>query len=115
MSSVRNGGFAIGPMLDDISHDFVADDLSGFQSRKVGGIIAGNHGLETVGCTCAGRLSVVIADRAKHQNALEIDAIGLAKEREGLYGAGVLHGGDHVIPFAAGVVAGPGVGPLIHF
>src|SRR6266436_3240983 len=112
---MRKRGFALGPVFDNVTDNFVADDLSGFESGKVSGIIAGDYGLEAVGSVGAGRLAVVIAYGAKNEDALEIDAGCLTQESEGLHGAGVFHGGNHVVPFSAGVVARPGVGPLIQF
>src|SRR5260370_27270413 len=112
---MRKRGFALGPVLDNVADNFVADDLSGFESGKVSGIIAGDHGLEALGSVGAGRLAIVIAYGAKNEDALKIDAAGLAQESEGLHSAGVFHGCNHVVPSSARVIACPGVGPLIQF
>ena len=74
---MRKRGFAIGPMFDNIPHHFIAGGLSRFQSRKVSRVVAGHHGLQAIGNVGAGRLAVVIANRAKDKHALEIDAAGL--------------------------------------
>jgi hypothetical protein len=71
-------GLAFGPVLDDVADDFVADDLSGFERREIGRVIAGDHGLQAVGGGSAGWLAVVIAYGAEDEDSLEIDAPGLA-------------------------------------
>ena len=79
---MRKRDFADGPVFDDIADDFVTDDLGGFQGGKVGGVIAGDQGLEAVGGGGAGGLAVEIADGAKDKDALEVDAAGLAQKSE---------------------------------
>ena len=74
---VWNCGLAFGPVLDDVADDFVGDDLSGFEGRKIRRVIAGDHRSEAVGGGGAGWLTVIVAYRAENEDALEIDAAGL--------------------------------------
>ena len=98
----------------NVADNFVADDISRFESGKVSGVIAGDQSFQAVGDGGAGRLAIVVAYCAQNQEALKVDAAGLAQERKSLHDAGVFHGCNHVVPVSSCVVARPSVGPFVH-
>src|SRR5438270_4650162 len=82
--SMRERGFALGPVFDNVADNFVADDISRFEGGKVSGVIAGNQSFQAVGDGSAGRLAIVIAHGAQDEDALKVDTAALAQERKSL-------------------------------
>src|SRR5438477_12922006 len=111
---MRERGFALGQVFDNVADNFVADDLSCFESGKVSGVIAGDESFQAVGDGGARRLAIAIAHGAQDEDALKVDAAALAQESKSLHDAGVFHGCNHVISFYGGVVASPSVGLFVH-
>ena len=67
-------------MGDQLAHYNVANPVGGFKRRQVGGV--GSHTLagQALGGSESARLAVKVADRAQHQDALQIHATGVCQK-----------------------------------
>src|SRR5579864_1435317 len=105
--------FAFRPMAHNVTYNFIADNLGGLQSWDVGRVVARDHFLETFSRACARRFTIIVAYRAENEHPLQIRSSSLTQKSERLQGPGIFHSRYHVISFAAGVVAGPLIRPVI--